>query len=87
MNDNDLYLNDISKEIQDRASEVLAGFGLTINDACRLFLIGIAQDKVNIFDFLTPNPKTLDALHELKNGGGTKFNNFAEFLEDLEGEE
>jgi DNA-damage-inducible protein J len=87
MTDHAPYIDDSNKELQDKASEVLASIGLTVNEAFHLFLLTIAKDKEIIYDFLTPNAETVEAMQELQNGGGATFNTLNELLEDLERDE
>ncbi|MDR2199796.1 MAG: type II toxin-antitoxin system RelB/DinJ family antitoxin [Deltaproteobacteria bacterium] len=41
---------------------MLESIGLTIPEACRLFLTRIVRDKYFICDLFTPNAKTLEAI-------------------------
>ncbi|MDR2199312.1 MAG: type II toxin-antitoxin system RelB/DinJ family antitoxin [Deltaproteobacteria bacterium] len=80
------YIQDVNKEIQDRASEILARIGLTIPEACRLFLTKITQDKDIIYDFLIPNAETLEAMQESQSGGGKQFKTFEDLRNYFEKE-
>jgi DNA-damage-inducible protein J len=74
----------INKDILEQAVKVLANVGLTINEAVRLFLIKVIEDKDFIYDFFTPNAETLEAMQEIESGGGAKFSSLKELLSDLE---
>jgi DNA-damage-inducible protein J len=73
----------ISEEVKTEAAEVLAGMGLTVSDACRIFLTKVAREKALPFELNTPNRETVKAMKELKDGKGVKFDSKEELLKDL----
>jgi DNA-damage-inducible protein J len=58
----------IDTTIKKEAAIVLASFGLTVSMAVRLFLTRVAIDKEMPFEILIPNPKTIDAMNEARDG-------------------
>ncbi len=73
----------INEDVKNQASEVLAGLGLTVSDACRILLTKVAREKQFPFDLRTPNTETLEAIDELRSGRGIKSKNADELFKDL----
>ena len=77
-------IDDVTKA---RAAETLAGMGLSISDAVRVFLKRVVADKQLPFDVRAPNAETLAALAEADEIIRTKKTRFAsaqELIDDLE---
>jgi DNA-damage-inducible protein J len=73
----------ISEEVKNEAAAVLAGMGLTVSDACRIFLTKVAREKALPFELNTPNRDTIEAMQELDEGRGLKYNSTEEFFKDM----
>jgi DNA-damage-inducible protein J len=54
----------IDKKVKEQASQVLCAKGLTVSEAVRMFLTGIANGERYPFAFGTPNAVTLAAMLE-----------------------
>ena len=66
-----------------RASEALQAIGLSVSDAIRLLLLRVADEKRLPFDVQVPNAETVEAMKELDEGKGRRFENAGELLKDL----
>lgn len=74
----------IDNQTKERASEALQAMGLSLSDAVRLMLIRVAEEKRLPFDVHVPKPTTIEAMKEIEDGRGTRFNNPEEFFRDLD---
>ncbi|MCY3883379.1 MAG: type II toxin-antitoxin system RelB/DinJ family antitoxin [Gammaproteobacteria bacterium] len=74
----------IDSRTKELASEVLQAMGLSLSDAVRLLLIRVAEEKQIPFNVQIPNPTTLDAMKELRDGKGQRFSNADELFRDLD---
>ncbi|MFB6348927.1 type II toxin-antitoxin system RelB/DinJ family antitoxin [Moraxella sp. ZJ142] len=74
----------IDDNLRIEATQVLADYGLSPTQAIKLFFNQVvATRKVPLsFDYQAyqPNAKTIAAMRELDNGGGTVYDNLDEFL-------
>ena len=66
-----------------RATKALTAMGLTVSDAIRLLLRRVADEKRLPFAVQVPNSSTLEAMKELDDGKGQRFDNAEELLHDL----
>jgi len=66
-----------------RASDALEAMGLSVSDAIRLLMLRIADEKRMPFEVRVPNKATRDAIRELEEGKGKKFNNIDALMDDL----
>ena len=73
----------IDNETKEQASEALRAMGLSLSDAVRLMLIRVAEEKRLPFTVHVPNPTTIEAMKELDDGKGKRFNNADELFLDL----
>lgn len=69
---------------EEQASKVLQAMGLSLSDAVRLLLIRVAEEKQLPFNVQAPNPTTLEAMKELRDGKGQRFSNAEELNRDLD---
>ncbi|MXW53926.1 MAG: type II toxin-antitoxin system RelB/DinJ family antitoxin [Gammaproteobacteria bacterium] len=74
----------IDSRTKELASEVLQAMGLSLSDAVRLLLIRVAEEKQIPFNVQIPNPTTLDAMKELRDGKGQRFSSARELIRDLD---
>lgn len=77
----------LDDSLRKNAYPVLEQYGLTPSQAVRMFFNQIANTgKIPLsFDWAshTPNQKTLEAIHELENGGGTLYSNADEAMQAM----
>ncbi|MDR1084820.1 MAG: type II toxin-antitoxin system RelB/DinJ family antitoxin [Deltaproteobacteria bacterium] len=83
MTQNTLLRARIRADIKEEAASVLADIGLTVSDACRIFLTKVAREKALPFEFDTPNQETIEAMEELESGRGIKFDSKEALYKDL----
>lgn len=74
----------IDSETKEQASEALRAMGLSVSDAVRLLLVCVAEEKQLPFKVRVPNRLTLEAMKEVDNGQGTRFNNAGELFRDVD---
>lgn len=95
-----MYLTDLSKEstmaattmvhvrvdeqLKTQASETLAGMGLTVSDAIRVFLTRIVADQQLPFALKAPNASTRAAMKEARAMSKARFASAKELINDLE---
>jgi DNA-damage-inducible protein J len=72
----------IDEKTKKKATVVLKKMGLTPSIAFRLMMTRIATDKALPFD-LQPNAETIEAMKELKRGGGKSFASIDDLMTDL----
>jgi DNA-damage-inducible protein J len=77
----------IDVETRERASRVLEGLGLSISDAIQLLMHHIADEQKLPFDREHPNRETQQAIDELKQGKGERFDSVEALMVDLESED
>ena len=73
----------IDSDTKARASEALQEMGLSVSDAIRLLLFRVADEKRLPFDVQVPNAETVEAMKELDEGKGRRFENAGELVKDL----
>ena len=73
----------IDSDTKARASEALQEMGLSVSDAIRLLLLRVADEKRLPFDVQVPNAETVEAMKELDEGKGRRFENARELFKDL----
>ena len=73
----------IDSETKARATEALQVMGLSVSDAIRLLLLRVADEKRHPFAIQAPNTTTIEAMKELADGKGKRFDNAEELFRDL----
>lgn len=73
----------IDSDIKARATEALQAMGLSVSDAIRLLLVRVAEEQRLPFDVKVPNRETLDAVRELEEGRGKRFDSAEALFRDL----
>jgi len=73
----------IEAQVKNDATQVLQDMGLTVSDAIRLMLMRVAAEKALPFDVKVPNAQTREAVAELEDGRGKRFDSPATLLQDL----
>ena len=73
----------IDSETKARATEALNAMGLSVSDAIRLLLLRVADEKRLPFAVQVPNATTVEAMKELEQGSGERFDTAEELFRDL----
>ena len=73
----------IDSETKEKATIALEAMGLSVSDAIRLLMMRIAQEQKLPFDVKVPTRATSEAVRELVDGKGRRFDNGAELFKDL----
>ena len=74
----------IDSDTKARATEALKAMGLSVSDVIRLVLLRVAEEKRLPFIVQVPNATTVEAMQELDDGKGQRFNSAEELFPDLE---
>ncbi|MCY3775682.1 MAG: type II toxin-antitoxin system RelB/DinJ family antitoxin [Candidatus Aminicenantes bacterium] len=74
----------IDSDTKLRATEALRAMGLTVSDAIRLLLLRVADEKRLPFAIQVPNAATVQAMKELDDGKGQRFDSAKELFRDLD---
>jgi DNA-damage-inducible protein J len=77
----------IDEKTKKKATLVLKKMGLTPSIAFRLMMTRIATDKTLPFELREPNAETIEAMNELRNGGGKTFKSVDELMADLDADD
>ena len=73
----------IDGETKARATEALKAMGLSVSDVIRMVLLRVAEEKRLPFVVQVPNATTLEAMKELDDGKGQRFDTAEELFRDL----
>jgi DNA-damage-inducible protein J len=68
MSHSDVVRARIDHDIKVEAAVVLAALGLSVSDALRMLLTRVAHEKALPVELLTPNPTTIAAMREAREG-------------------
>ena len=74
----------IDGETKARATEALKAMGLTVSDVIRMVLLRVAEEKRLPFVVQVPNATTIEAMKELDEGKGNRFDTAEELFRDLD---
>ena len=74
----------IDSDTKARATEALRAMGLTVSDAIRLLMLRVAEEKRLPFTIQVPNRTTVEAMKELADGKGRRFDSVEELFRDLD---
>ena len=74
----------IDRDTKARATEALKAMGLSVSDAIRLVLLRVAEEKRLPFIVKVPNATTVEAMKELDDGKGQRFDTAEELFRDLD---
>ena len=74
----------VDEEIKAQAAETLAGMGLTVSDAVRVFLMRVVADQQLPFDLRAPNAEARAAMQEARAMRKGRFATADDLLHDLE---
>ncbi len=73
----------IDSDTKARATKALQAMGLSVSDAIRLLLLRVADEKRLPFEVKVPNAATVEAMKELEEGKGKRFDSAEELFRDL----
>ena len=74
----------IDSDTKARAAEALKAMGLTVSDAIRLLMLRVAEERRLPFTIQVPNRTTVEAMKELAEGRGRRFDSVEELFQDLD---
>ena len=74
----------IDSETKRQATEALRAMGLSVSDAIRLLLARVADEKRLPFSVKVPNSATIEAMEELEEGKGRRFDSAEELFREIE---
>ena len=74
----------IDSETKGRATEALRAMGLSVSDAIRLLLVRVADEQRLPFSVRVPNAATIEAMEELEEGKGRRFDSAKELFRELD---
>ncbi|MGJ0620165.1 MAG: type II toxin-antitoxin system RelB/DinJ family antitoxin [Methylocystis sp.] len=83
MSADDIVQARIDPETKRRAAAVLEPMGLSISDAIRLLMLRIVDQQRLPFEAGAPNAESVEAMNELAQGKGERFDNAKALFEDL----
>jgi DNA-damage-inducible protein J len=73
----------IDETVRRKAEKTFATAGLTIDQAIHRLLLRAADQQIVPLELYEPNAETLEAMQELRAGGGKRFGSVAELMADL----
>ena len=74
----------IDWDTKAKAAEALHAMGLSISDAIRLLMVRVAEERRLPFAVQVPNATTIEAMAELDEGRGRRFESAQDLLDDLD---
>ena len=74
----------IDRDTKARATEALKAMGLSVSDVIRMVLLRVAEEKRLPFIVKVPNATTVEAMKELDDGKGQRFDTAEELFRDLD---
>jgi len=73
----------VDEELDREASKILAGIGLSVDDAIRRLLLQVVHDQCLPFAMHVPNAETIAAMEELERGEGRPYSSLEELFRDM----
>lgn len=77
----------IDENVKEEASAVLAAMGLSVSDAMRMLLTRVARERALPIELLTPNPVTVQAMLDARQGKTVKVGTLDALMADLHAED
>lgn len=74
----------IDSDTKARASEVIEAMGLSVSDVIRMVLLRVAEEKRLPSRVHVPNLTTVEAMRELEDGRGQRFDSAEQLFSDLD---
>jgi DNA-damage-inducible protein J len=73
----------VDEDLEREASRILAGIGMSLDDAVRQLLQQVVHDQCLPFAMHTPNGETVEALEEAQAGGGRRYTSLDALFQDM----
>ncbi len=73
----------IDSETKVKATAALEAMGLSVSDAIRLLMMRIADERKLPFEVKVPNAKSVQAMEQLDEGKGKRFDSADALFKDL----
>ncbi|MCX6590811.1 MAG: type II toxin-antitoxin system RelB/DinJ family antitoxin [Acidobacteria bacterium] len=73
----------VDEQTKLRASETLAGMGISVSDAVRMLLVRVVAEQALPFDVKIPNATTVKALRASNQGKGKRLKSADALFKDL----
>ena len=74
---------EVDEELEREASKVLAGIGLTVDDAIRRMLLQVVHDQCLPFAMHVPNADTAAAMEESERGEGIRYDSVEAMFREM----
>lgn len=74
----------IDRDTKARATEALKAMGLSVSDVIRMVLLRVAEEQRLPFIVQVPNATTVEAMKELDDGKGQRFETAEKLFHDLD---
>ena len=74
---------EVDEELEREASRILAGIGMTVDDAVRQLLQQVVHDQCLPFAMHVPNAETVEAMDEAERGEGRPYTSLQELFRDM----
>jgi DNA-damage-inducible protein J len=73
----------VDTTLRDQASAVLAELGMTVEDALRLLLTQVVEERDLPLSMHIPNAETIAAMREADSGKGKRYSSLDELFKDM----
>lgn len=73
----------MSRDLKEEATQLFESMGMSLSEAVRTFLTQAIAEQGMPFRAHIPNERTLEAMRETENGGGTCYQTPEEFFKDM----
>ncbi len=73
----------LDDELEREAARVLAGIGMTVDEAVNRLLAQVVHDQCLPFSMHVPNEETIQAMEEVERGEGRQYSSVAEMFADM----
>jgi DNA-damage-inducible protein J len=73
----------VDEQLGQKAEAILAEAGLTASDVLSMVMRRVVAEESVPLDLFLPNEETLEAMEELRNGGGATFHSVEALMADL----
>jgi addiction module RelB/DinJ family antitoxin len=73
----------VDQELDRAAAEILAGIGMSVDDAINRMLAQVVHDQCLPFAMHVPNADTIEAMEELERGDGIEYSSVEAMFRDM----
>jgi len=73
----------VDEQLGQKAEAIFAEAGLTVSDVLSMVMRRVVAEESVPLDLFFPNGETLEAMQEMRNGGGATFHTVEELMADL----